>query len=179
MSRLLSRIAAFALLIYLLGFAVFAVSLPRPAGRVRADAIVVLTGGSGRLERGFALLRSGAAPRLFISGVDPSVRPVELAASYRVDRRLFDCCVELGRESVDTRSNADEVVAWARRRRVRTIRLVTNDIHMARAGYEIEARAGDRLRVIDDAVATQPRLTSIFLEYNKFIAGRGAALIGL
>ena len=38
----------------------FAVLLPKPAGDERTDAIVVLTGGTGRLERGFELLRARA-----------------------------------------------------------------------------------------------------------------------
>ncbi|MCY0541676.1 hypothetical protein OVW21_26990, partial [Klebsiella pneumoniae] len=83
--------------------------------------------GSGRLERGFDMIERGLARRMLISGVERTVRPVELAAAYKVDPRLLDCCVTLGRESFDTRSNADEVARWVERRRVRSIRLVTND----------------------------------------------------
>ena len=54
--RFLFRIAFVLLLLYVLGYAAFAVMLPRPAGDERTDAIVVLTGGSGRLERGFDLV---------------------------------------------------------------------------------------------------------------------------
>jgi hypothetical protein len=37
----------------------FALTLPKPAGDERTDAIVVLTGGPGRLERGFELMERG------------------------------------------------------------------------------------------------------------------------
>jgi uncharacterized SAM-binding protein YcdF (DUF218 family) len=176
----LSRTAAFLLLLYVLGYAAFAVLLPKPAGDERTDAIVVLTGGSGRLERGFDLLERGVAPRMLISGVERTVRPSELAAAYDVDEALMECCVVLGRESFDTRSNADEVKRWADRRRVRSIRLVTNDLHMPRAGYELRKRVdGEALAILPDAVPTDPDLGAIFLEYNKYLLGRVADLIGI
>ena len=81
MTRFLTRSIAFLALLYLLGYAAFAVTLPRPAGDDRTDAIVVLTGGSGRIERGFGLLERGVAPRMLISGVARTVRPGELAAA--------------------------------------------------------------------------------------------------
>jgi uncharacterized SAM-binding protein YcdF (DUF218 family) len=179
MMRLFLRFFAFAILLYVLGYAVFAVMLPRPAGDERTDGIVVLTGGSGRLERGFSLLERGLARRMLISGVDRTVRPVELAEAYQVDERLFECCVTLGRESFDTRSNADEVKRWLDRRRFRSIRLVTNDLHMPRAGYELRKRLGRDIVIVTDAVPTDPGFMAIFTEYNKYLLGRTADLIGI
>ncbi|MGZ8335465.1 MAG: YdcF family protein [Allosphingosinicella sp.] len=179
MIRFLLRIASFGLLLYVLGYAAFAVMLPRPAGDERTDAIVVLTGGSGRLERGFQLVERGLAPRMLISGVERTVRPNELAVAYDVEPRLFDCCVVLERESFDTRSNADEVARWVARRRVRSIRLVTNDLHMPRARYELRKRAGEELTIVTDAVPSEPNFGAIFLEYNKYLLGRAADLIGI
>lgn len=179
MIRFLVRLCAFALLLYALGYAVFAVMLPRPAGDERTDAVVVLTGGSGRLERGFDLVERGIAPRMLISGVDRTVRPGELAAAYDVDPELIECCVSLGRESFDTRSNADEVARWVERRRVRSIRLVTNDLHMPRASYELRKRVGQDLDILIDAVPTEPSFGAIYLEYNKYLLGRAADLIGI
>ena len=56
--------------------------LPRPADDRPTDAIVVLTGGANRIERGLDLLQRGRAKRLLVSGVDRTVRPVDLAAHY-------------------------------------------------------------------------------------------------
>ena len=179
MIRVLVRTFAFAALLYVLGFALFAVTLPRPAGDERADAIVVLTGGSGRLERGFDLVARGIAPRMLISGVARTVRPHELAVAYRVDPALIECCVVLGREAIDTRSNADEVARWVERRRIRKIRLVTNDLHMPRARYEMRKRIGNDLIIIPDAVSTDPDVQQIWIEYNKYLLGRAADLIGI
>jgi uncharacterized SAM-binding protein YcdF (DUF218 family) len=177
--RFLTRLVAFGLLAYVLGYAAFAVLLPRPAGNQRTDAIVVLTGGSGRLERGFDLVERGLSRRLLISGVERTVRPNELAAAYDVDAQMFECCIILGRESFDTRSNADEVARWVQRRRIRSIRLVTNDLHMPRAGYELRKRVGGDVSIIADAVPTDPDFGQIFVEYNKYLLGRAADLIGI
>jgi uncharacterized SAM-binding protein YcdF (DUF218 family) len=177
--RFLFRLVLFVLLLYAIGYALFAVLLPRPAGEERTDAIVVLTGGSGRLDRGFELMRRGLARRMLISGVARTVRPQELIAHYHVDPRLFACCVELGREAFDTRSNADEVAHWLDLRHFRSLRLVTNDLHMPRARYEIRKRIGGEIGIVADAVPTNPDVRQIFVEYNKYLLGRAADLIGI
>ncbi len=179
MIRILVRLFSFALLIYALGYAIFTVTLPRPAGDERTEAVVVLTGGSGRLERGFEVLRRGLAQRMLISGVARTVRPQELAAAYHVEPGLFDCCIALGRESFDTRSNGDEVARWMERRRYRSLRLVTNDLHMPRASYELRKRINGDIRIVPDAVPTNPSFEAIFIEYNKYLLGRAADLIGI
>ena len=179
MIRFLGRIVAFLALLYVLGYAAFAVMLPKPAGEQRTDAIVVLTGGSGRLERDFDLVQRGVSSRMMISGVNRTVRPVELAEAYHVDPRLLDCCVVLERESFDTRSNADEVARWVDRRHLRSIRLVTNEVHMPRARYELRKRVGKELRIVPDAVPSEPDFKDIYLEYNYYLLGRAADLIGI
>jgi len=177
--RFLFRAFAFIALLYALGYALFAVTLPAPAGDQRTDAIVVLTGGSGRLDRGFELMERGLAQRMLISGVARTVRPEELIAVYEVDPRLFECCIVLGREAFDTRSNADEVARWLERRRFASIRLVTNDLHMPRARYELRKRVGPDVAIVTDAVPTEPGFRAIFAEYNKYLLGRAADLVGI
>ncbi|MGE0178233.1 MAG: YdcF family protein [Sphingomonas sp.] len=179
MIRFLYRLTILLIVAYLLGYALFAVLLPRPAGMERTDAIVVLTGGTGRLDRGFDLMRRGLARRMLISGVDPAVRAAELADAYRVEARLIDCCVDLERQSFDTRSNADQVTRWMSRQRYRSMRLVTNDLHMPRASHEIRSRIGDDVTIIRDAVPTSPGFRELFIEYNKFLLGWTADRLGI
>ncbi len=179
MIRFFFRLVALAMLAYALGYAAFAVMLPKPAGDERTDAIVVLTGGSGRLERGFELMERGLGRRMLIAGVARTVRPEELAEVYDIDPRLFECCIALDRESFDTRSNADEIARWLERRRFTSIRLVTNDLHMPRAGYEVRKRVGSGIAIVTDAVPTEPGFEQIFIEYNKYLLGRAADLIGI
>jgi len=173
------RLIALIVLVYGIGYLLFAMAMPGPAGDERTDAIVVLTGGTGRLDRGFDLIRRGMAQHMLISGVAPTVRPQELAAAYHVAPRLFVCCVTLGREAFDTRSNADEAARWLQRWHSHSIRLVTNDIHMRRARFEIEKRVGEDVTIVDDAVPTESDIRQVFIEYNKYLLGRAADLVGI
>ena len=176
---MISRIIAFIALIYLLGYALFAGLLPRPADDRRTDAIVVLTGGAKRIERGLDLLGRQRASRMLVSGVARTVRPEELAEEYHADRALFTCCIDLGRESVDTRSNAEEVGRWVAKRKFRSVRLVTTDWHMPRARFEIARQLPDGVTLIGDAVESNPRLTQLFTEYNKYLLRRAAVVVGI
>jgi uncharacterized SAM-binding protein YcdF (DUF218 family) len=175
----ITRTISLFVLLYLLGYALFAVLLPRPADDRRTDAIVVLTGGAKRIERGLDLLARGRAKRMLVSGVARTVRPPELAEQYRGSAALFECCVDLGRESVDTRSNADEVARWLERRGFRSVRLVTTDWHMPRARFELSRQLGDQVHVIGDAVESNPRFRQLFMEYNKYLLRHAAVIVGL
>lgn len=175
---MISRLFAFLLLLYVLGYALFVVLLPKPAGERATDAIVVLTGGPKRIERGLDLLERGRARRMLISGVARTVRPEELAAETGADTALFECCIDLGRESVDTRSNADETARWLARHRFASVRLVTTDWHMPRARFELGRRVED-VEIVPDAIDSDPRFRQLFAEYNKYLLRRAAVLVGL
>ncbi len=167
------------LLAWLLGFVYFAMWLPQPMGAYRTDAIVAFTGGPGRIDRALGLLADGQARRLLISGVDPQVKRAELAATYRRPPAVFDCCVTLGREAVDTRSNGTEIAQWVRRNGYRSVRLVTTDWHMPRARWEVERLLPDNIIVITDAVPSRPSLRTLWVEYHKYLLRRMGALLGL
>lgn len=176
---MIRRAVSAVLLLYVLGYALFAVMLPRPAPEQPSDAIVVLTGGAKRIERGLALMEKKLAKRMLVSGVARTVRPEELAAEYRANDALFRCCVDLGRESVDTRSNAEEVARWMERHKFRSMRLVTTDWHMPRARFELSRRLGGSVSVIGDAVESNPSFAQLFTEYNKYLLRRSAVLVGI
>ena len=163
------RFFAALILFYAIGFLVFAVTLPRPLGDVETDAVIVPTGGPGRIARGIAVVESGMAKELFVSGVDPEVTPEEFAAQFEVAPRTMECCVTLGFLAVDTRSNAGETSAWLRENEFDTVRLVTTDWHMARAASEFRDALPDDIRIFQDAIRSSPDLSTLFLEYNKLI----------
>ena len=167
------RIGSLLLLIYVLLFALFAVTLgePAPAGTT-TDAIVVITGGKGRIEEGIALLGQHRATRMLIAGADPSVTKADLAKRLGGQMKLLDCCVDLGSESVDTRSNADEAKRWMDAHGYRSMILVTSDWHMRRANYEFHSQFGRRYEMTPDAVRTEPNLMTLFAEYNKYLLRR-------
>ncbi len=175
---MIRRAASGILLVWAFGFIWFAVALPSPAADVKSEAVVVLTGGNGRIARGLAVLRRDFAKKMFVSGVDREVRPHEFSIEHRVGARLMDCCVVLGFESIDTRSNAQEISRWVAKERVKSIRLVTNDWHMRRAAFELSIALGSDVVVIEDAVTSRPSFRMLFLEYNKLLARRLSRLGG-
>nr|WP_256731309.1 YdcF family protein [Sphingomonas sp. dw_22] len=164
-------------LAWAVGFGVFLLTLGKPLDGRRTDAIVVLTGGSGRIARGLDVLRAGDAERMLVSGVDPDVRPHELAAQFKNDRELFACCVDLGHESVDTRSNAEETARWVRQHRYKSVRLVTSDWHMARARMELSHTLAG-VEIVGDGVRSRPGYAMLFREYHKLLVRRVALWLG-
>ncbi len=165
-------------LIWALGFLWFTVALPQPAEPVSADAVIVPTGGAGRISQGLAVLDAGLAQKMLVTGVDPEVTPEEFAAEFEVDAARMDCCITLGFVAVDTRGNAAETAEWAAENGVQSLRLVTTDWHMRRAAGELRRTLPSSVKVIRDAVPSQPSLASLFLEYHKLLASRLAGLLG-
>lgn len=177
---MIARLLAFLVLLWVLGFFWFALFLPPPAAtRSTTDGIVVLTGSAGRIERGLTLLGARQGRELLISGVDRDVKPAEFAAYYKVSPDLMKCCITLGREAIDTRSNAIETSAWLARRHYRSVRLITADWHMRRARFELAQQLKAPITILADGVASQPSLLVLLREYNKLLLRRAAGLIGL
>jgi len=166
----ISRLAASVFVIWTLGFFWFAVFLPQPADGVKTDAIVVPTGGAGRIDRGIELLREGRAKLLLVTGVDAEVKPREFAAEYKVGQQLMDCCITLGFAAIDTKGNATETAEWIEKRKIASLRLVTTDWHMRRAALELGATLPAGVTVVRDAVPSRPTFWILFLEYNKLLA---------
>ncbi len=173
------RATMFVALAWLAGFVWFVLSLPEPAPvALRTDGIVVLTGGPGRIGRGVELLQAGSAKRLLISGVAPSVRPIELAVGMDIPPRLFDCCIDLGKRAADTRGNGAEIAEWVAANDYRSIRLVTSQFHMARAVAEARARTGDAVTIVSDPIPDRLTPRALAVEYSKFIVRRALLLTG-
>ncbi|MBE5074775.1 YdcF family protein [Erythrobacteraceae bacterium E2-1 Yellow Sea] len=171
------RFFATLFLIWALGFMGFVATLPQPAGKVQTDAVVVLTGGAGRIPHGLEVLEQGQADQLLVTGVDPEVTPNEFAAEYGVSRRRMRCCVTLGFTATDTRGNARETAEWVAEHDISTLRLVTTDWHMRRAASEITRTLPANVTVIRDAVPSGIKITTLFVEYNKLLASWLAAQI--
>jgi uncharacterized SAM-binding protein YcdF (DUF218 family) len=171
---MIARVGALLLLAYALGFAFFAFTLgePAPASAAPSDAAVVLTGGPGRIEHAIDELRQGKAQRLLIAGADPAVTKTDLARRISGSRKWLACCVDLGSESVDTRSNAEEAGRWLSKHQYRSIRLITSDWHMRRARYEFAKVLGSKYALMIDAVRTEPSFVTLFGEYNKYLLRR-------
>lgn len=142
---------------WLAGLVGFAEEIPRQDAvedtRI-TDAIVVLTGGRGRIERGVELLNQGKARLLLISGVADAVSARDLLTDDEVSGEFLACCVTLGRDARDTRGNAVEAAAWARTHNVESLRLVTADFHMPRSLFEFR-RLLPEAEIVPDPVSSE------------------------
>ena len=167
---MIGRFVSLLVIAWALGFVWFATSLPTPKPASMTDAIVVPTGGNGRIQRGLELLEKGAAEQMLVTGVDIDVRPGEFMAEYKVDAATMDCCITLGFSALDTRGNARETAEWIARQEYTSLRLVTSDWHMRRTAIELADRLPDGVTVVRDAVPTQPSFLTLFREYHKMLA---------
>lgn len=122
------------------GFLIFADSVTnmRPPETVKADAIVVLTGGYQRIEQALDLLRKGSGERLLISGVNPQTTPGQIRRSTRASPDLFGCCVDIGYAAIDTIGNANETALWIRDKGYRSVLVVTSNYHLSRSLMELK-----------------------------------------
>lgn len=127
------------------GFIVFATTLPSDVNAPdrKTDAIVVLTGGSLRLETGLQLLEAEQAEKLFVSGVHRGIDVAELMRASQQNPSRADCCLVLGYEADDTIGNARETADWMAKEGYTSLRLVTADYHMPRSLVEFQAAMPD------------------------------------
>ncbi|MDX1710779.1 MAG: YdcF family protein [Rhodovibrionaceae bacterium] len=127
-----------ALVAYALGLIWFVANLPGAieAPVRRTDAIVVLTGGSGRLGEGLELLRRDMAERLFVSGVYRGVDLRELLRVREEDAGNLGQRVDLGHDADNTLGNARETARWMAEHGYSSLRLVTGAYHMPRSLLE-------------------------------------------
>ncbi len=158
-----------------------------PPETARTDAIVVLTGGRGRVARGTDLLASGVAERMLISGVGANAAARDLIPKERLASHTLACCVTLGRAARNTRENAVETAGWVAANRVASLRLVTADFHIPRSLLEFRAHLPQVEIVADPVTSENVRLarwwrwpgTAVLLagEYNKYLAARARLLL--
>jgi uncharacterized SAM-binding protein YcdF (DUF218 family) len=184
------RTALFLALLWLGGLVWFVADL----GAVRgpsdeaADAVVVLTGGSRRLEVGLELLEAGKGRKLFLSGVPQGVGLESVLRQNAAAERLGACCIVLGHEAGDTIGNAEETARWLDREGFRSLHLVTADYHMRRALLEFGRVLPRDDRVIPEPVEPEGARPGIWraasrvvvIEYTKYLGAlaRTALILG-
>jgi uncharacterized SAM-binding protein YcdF (DUF218 family) len=159
----------------------FVLDAPPPdASAAPTDAIVVLTGGSLRLESGFDQLRQGRGRMLFVSGVNPHVGLADLLHVLGNIPDWAACCVVLGHAAETTSGNAIETAEWMQQHGYRSLRLVTAWYHMPRSLLEFE-RAMPRIAITPHPVFPEGIAPArwwrsrgatgvLIAEYDKYLA---------
>ncbi|WP_208435389.1 YdcF family protein [Bartonella phoceensis] len=128
-------------LFFCIGFVIFSEKTERlqpPNTLSKADAIIVLTGGENRIEKGLSLLQKGLGARLLITGVNTTTNLKNLMYSTHITPQLFTCCVDIGYQATNTKGNAEESAAWIKKHHYKTLYIVTHDYHMWRSLRELK-----------------------------------------
>ncbi|MBX2835032.1 MAG: YdcF family protein [Micavibrio sp.] len=120
-----------------MAFTLYALNINPQSPNEDTQAIVVLTGGRDRVEKGLELFANDMAPELFISGVNTDVKDEEILALYKGEKALPFCCMTLGYKARSTMQNAIETKEWLAKTEFKSIRLVTGNYHMPRAMMEM------------------------------------------
>ena len=144
----------------------------------KTNAIVVLTGGSGRVNEGLELLDKKLAEKLFVSGVYQGVDVRKLLYITSRNPRGLEDRIGIG-NAVNTFQNAAETASWCLQEGILSLRLVTAAYHMPRSMLEFR-NAMPELLIIPNPVFPDhvkqrkwwawPGTTALFItEYNKFL----------
>jgi len=158
-----------------------------PAPDTATDAIVVLTGGKGRIGAGLDLLEAGKGRKLFVSGVPPGVAIESMLGQNPAAARWIECCIVLGHAADNTVGNAAETARWLGEEHYRSLRLVTANYHMRRALLEFRrVLPGDVLVVPDpvDPGGMPPGLQRaaspvVMIEYTKYLVALVRPFVGI
>jgi uncharacterized SAM-binding protein YcdF (DUF218 family) len=132
-----------------------------------SDGVVALTGASdARISAAMQLLEDGKARRMLVSGVNPKASRADMRTVAQAQRRIYDCCVDLGYQATDTVGNARETANWAETQGYHSLILVTSDFHMPRALLEVQA-------ALPDAVITPYPIRTTDLDAHHWWRGDG------
>ena len=159
------------------------IPVPLPRTDITTDAIVVLTGGAGRVGEGLSLLERGLGRKLFVSGVYRGVDVRELLKLAQRTPGNLECCIALGYAADNTKGNASETAEWIRRENIGSVRIVTASYHMPRSLLEFRQVLPRGVRIVPHPVFPEgfPSVSwwrefgSIQLaisEYHKYLLAR-------
>src|SRR3990172_8928037 len=118
----------------------------------RADAIVVLTGGLGRVSKGFELFAGGKAMHLILAGAakDATLESIFFQKDLVQDK----VNIILEKSSTSTYENAVEIKKIIEAKSIKSIILITSFYHMKRASYTFSRILPGEIRLYLYPVAT-------------------------
>jgi len=134
------RLVAVVAVALVIGFGMFVWQLPSHQVVLDrdADGIVVLTGGTSRVNDALELLAAKRGTRLLITGVNPGTTTADIAREIPNYKDLLARSVDLDYAALNTVGNATQARLWAVEHGFRSLIVVTSAYHMPRALAELE-----------------------------------------
>jgi uncharacterized SAM-binding protein YcdF (DUF218 family) len=179
--KILSALFFLLVLIWILGFFIFFLKAPYnlPSDKTtETDAIIVLTGGSMRLEEGFLVFNNLHAKSILISGVGDGVVKkdlLQISKQIGLEDKIDPNKIIIGNIAFDTVSNAIETKIFMELHEYKSLRLVTSSYHMLRSSY-IFRHIMPNIEIIENPVISERfhkisylKFKVSFIEYNKLI----------
>jgi uncharacterized SAM-binding protein YcdF (DUF218 family) len=145
----------------LAGFSAAVWSAAPPDPIPKADGIVALTGGDGRVSEAMALLAEKDAPALLISGAGRGTYLGDFTVDDAAATTRYAGAITIGHMAATTRGNALETAAWAKARHMRSQRLPEGEL----VGVPVRPPAMSHMA----SLATWRVLA---VEYSKYLAAR-------
>jgi uncharacterized SAM-binding protein YcdF (DUF218 family) len=157
--RMILSLLSLLAIIWVIGWISFLRNVPMQSAASntdQADAIIVLTGGSLRVEHGLEQLAKHLAPQLLISGVGGEIgldALLKTHASTKVQQAIAQnkSSILLDHMARSTRTNALETAIFVNMHQLHSIRLITANYHMPRSLLEMRYVMPD-ITIIPDAV---------------------------
>ena len=148
------------------------------AQHLEYDAIVVYTGGQGRINAALELFANNDIDYLFISGTGNRTTIDHILSmsdeDIKIDAGKIECCINLDKISKNTHENALNAAKWIKNNDLNSIILVTADYHMPRSLFETRSALSDieitpyALRRIFESDDQAKIFFLVISEYHKY-----------
>ena len=146
------------------------------SSKTEKSAIIVLTGGKGRIDKGIELFDENYGEYLFISGVFKESE-LELIDDINKQRVNDNCCVIYDKKATNTKENALEVERWlSENSNIERLILVSSYYHLPRSYIIFNKAISDKEIVLVPAeykIVFNENITFhariVILEYFKVI----------
>lgn len=170
----LAKFLKVSLCIWLIGLMVFIFSVPgNEIGNI--DVVVVLTGGSDRLNEGFKIFKESKAQWMLISGIGEGVKKSDFKR-YFTKYQINPEQVVLGGTASDTVGNAFEAKMFMQLHEMNKLLLLTSKYHLLRSSivFSLEIPEVDikHYGMLPNNYSAKPwrNIGLVISEYNKTIA---------
>lgn len=168
-------IGLFGLSFYLLSFVAF-VGYVRLLPTMTANetflcnAVVILTGGKGRIKNGIELARKLSCKKILISGVNVRTNLKDIQKTQLKQTKHEGLTIDIGYSAKNTLENSKEALYWCEENSIKSALIVTSDYHIPRTKIEF-AKSKNDIKILFYGVKSEEIdlqfMRKCFWEFNR------------